>query len=492
MVAAAAACEAGDAEAPARREGEAGGAPGGGEGEAKKSPFAMALLHIKWASFLQRAGQFDRAVEHFTKSSEFHPNARAYFGLGTCLAALRRRQEAADALARAVELSPKMVAARVNLAGVLISLQRFEEGAAHCRVALQREPHGREAVMNLANALRNLGRRSEAIELVWEHIRGAEADAAADVDAAAAVEPSGVQTSGAAPAAAGGPAAAGQPVGGQRAAVRCSDWRGCRDAPLPLAVVCVKWGRRYGAEYVNRLHAGVRRHLPAERAEASFLCFTDDPSGLDEGIRAMPLPEGLPLWWGKAHLFSEEAGLDGHRVLYLDLDQVIVGSLAPLVSYEGPFALLSTDGIACELAGGGYNSSVVSWEASPFFRAISAGLSEAVLRFVHRFDHWLEMSVEGADLWQLLQPGCVVDYTAVFRGGVCLGSGEDEEVESQPPARGEGEQEEGAESAVAAPHCAPREPPQSAAVVTFPRNPKPHDVAERHDWVRLHWIGHAG
>lgn len=38
--------------------------------------------------------------------------------------------------------------------------------------------------------------------------------------------------------------------------------------------------------------------------------------------------------------------------------QVIVGSLEPLASYRGPFALLRTDGIACELAEGGYNSSV--------------------------------------------------------------------------------------------------------------------------------------
>ena len=31
-----------------------------------------------------------------------------------------------------------------------------------------------------------------------------------------------------------------------------------------------------------------------------------------------------------------EAGLDGRRVLFLDLDQVIVGGLAELASYAGP------------------------------------------------------------------------------------------------------------------------------------------------------------
>ena len=41
--------------------------------------------------------------------------------------------------------------------------------------------------------------------------------------------------------------------------------------------------------------------------------------------------------------FSDlQAGLDGHRVLFLDLDQVIVGTLAPLLAYRGPFAVLHT------------------------------------------------------------------------------------------------------------------------------------------------------
>eukprot|EP00971_Amphidinium_carterae_P010267 202841-Amphidinium_carterae.2 len=97
------------------------------------------------------------------------------------------------------------------------------------------------------------------------------------------------------------------------------------------------------------------RHIG--KPDVPFVCYTEDPVGLDPGIEVRSLPSSLKLWWGKAYLFSEEAGLDGHRVLFLDLDQVIVGSLASLADYSGPFALLSTDGIACELAAGGYNSS---------------------------------------------------------------------------------------------------------------------------------------
>ena len=47
-----------------------------------------------------------------------------------------------------------------------------------------------------------------------------------------------------------------------------------------VTVVCVKWGTKYGADYVNRLHRAVRRHLSAAR---SFVCLTDDPEGSKRG-----------------------------------------------------------------------------------------------------------------------------------------------------------------------------------------------------------------
>jgi hypothetical protein len=267
----------------------------------------------------------------------------------------------------------------------------------------------------------------------------------------------------------------------------------------------VKWGTRYDAAYVNRLHAGVKRHISGQIVEdMRFICFTDDSSGLDEGVESRALPQDAKLWWGKAYLFSEEAGLDGHRILFLDLDQIIVGSLEKLVRYRGPFALLATDGIACELAAGGYNSSVMAWEASPFFRPIYTRLTKAALKYVHRFDHWLEMNVLGAGLWQQLAAGSIVDYTAAFLGGVCIGSSTEEHATDE-----EGSFVAPSESAAQnAPDTDSSEKvvtdradgraekdadkiPEGAAIVTFPRNPKPHEVVDQHAWVRYHWLGEA-
>lgn len=101
----------------------------------------------------------------------------------------------------------------------------------------------------------------------------------------------------------------------------------------------MKWGTAYGPEYVNRLFAGVRRHLPGLQR---FVCFTDDVAGLATGIETAPLPDtGAPgtsdTRWRKLAIFKPGlAGLSG-PCLFLDLDLVIVGDLAPLASHAGDF-----------------------------------------------------------------------------------------------------------------------------------------------------------
>jgi hypothetical protein len=43
-----------------------------------------------------------------------------------------------------------------------------------------------------------------------------------------------------------------------------------------LNVVCMKWGDKYGPEYVNKLYSMVRRHL---HKEYRFICLTDTTIG---------------------------------------------------------------------------------------------------------------------------------------------------------------------------------------------------------------------
>lgn len=151
-----------------------------------------------------------------------------------------------------------------------------------------------------------------------------------------------------------------------------------KDSIVNLNVVkcCVKWGTKYCSDDVNRLAAGLQRHLLQQNtSELSsgnvdsnstthrrVVCFTDDPSGLDLTlVEAAPLPcpkssdkaksdandssismpeggfpKGLMGWWYKAYLFSEDAAAilgSGSRVVYIDLDTVTWRMLEKLISW---------------------------------------------------------------------------------------------------------------------------------------------------------------
>ncbi len=105
--------------------------------------------------------------------------------------------------------------------------------------------------------------------------------------------------------------------------------------------VCVQSGNYCGrgSEYVNTLFDMVGRNLP-NGTQARFFCLTDDPKGLDEYIGHLPLPDDLEGWYGKLYLFKRGLFTDGLRVVYLDLDTVIVGNCRALVDYKGEFATL--------------------------------------------------------------------------------------------------------------------------------------------------------
>lgn len=111
-------------------------------------------------------------------------------------------------------------------------------------------------------------------------------------------------------------------------------------------VICMKWGSFYGPEYVNNLRRGVAKYL---KRSHRFVCFTDDVSGLDNGIETFPLPRlDLPdgqqdKRWRKLSLFrSELADLQG-TALFLDLDLVIVDDLDPLFDHPGEFLIIRDD-----------------------------------------------------------------------------------------------------------------------------------------------------
>lgn len=122
-------------------------------------------------------------------------------------------------------------------------------------------------------------------------------------------------------------------------------------------VLCIKWGNKYGPDYVNKLHSMVRRHL---KRPFRFVCLTDDANGIDSAVEVFPIPaigfdefDQRKPWsfghgWLKLTSFAFPLYDLTGRTLFLDLDIVIVDSLDPFFDAPGEFTVIKewdkTDG----------------------------------------------------------------------------------------------------------------------------------------------------
>ena len=132
-----------------------------------------------------------------------------------------------------------------------------------------------------------------------------------------------------------------------------------------VACVWVKGNVPYGSEYVTKLQAMASRFI---NRKFRFVCFTDRSELLPVGVDVVRIqsPVGMFGWWSKVELFNPERGLTG-RVLYLDLDTLVVDDLSPIVDFPAAFALVPHAGTFNGRHGlqvvKRYNSSVMVWDA---------------------------------------------------------------------------------------------------------------------------------
>jgi hypothetical protein len=111
-------------------------------------------------------------------------------------------------------------------------------------------------------------------------------------------------------------------------------------------VVCLKWGSVYGPEYVNNLYNMVKRNLSLS---FRFICMTEVSDGLQSAVETWPLPEfEEPPWeyvkacsaWRKLALFEPGLANMTGKVLFLDLDVVIVGNIDCFFSFTNQLAII--------------------------------------------------------------------------------------------------------------------------------------------------------
>ncbi len=130
----------------------------------------------------------------------------------------------------------------------------------------------------------------------------------------------------------------------------------------PVNIICMKWGTKFPAEYVNRLYRMVQRNLTLPHR---FICFTDDSGGIAKGVEVKPLPPmdlppGKERGWRKLSTFQKPlADLEG-KVLFLDLDILILNNIDDFFTYPGDFCIIHDWLRPSRITG---NSSVYRFEA---------------------------------------------------------------------------------------------------------------------------------
>lgn len=125
-----------------------------------------------------------------------------------------------------------------------------------------------------------------------------------------------------------------------------------------ITVACVFWGDKFSDDYVYNLKSMVERNTTVPH---QFVCFSDREL---EGIKTVKLIPGYEGWWNKMQMFNTDFKL-GNRVVYLDLDTLIVDNIDWLLEYDGMFMGIEDLGSVNEHQPelkGRLQSGVMSWD----------------------------------------------------------------------------------------------------------------------------------
>lgn len=201
---------------------------------------------------------------------------------------------------------------------------------------------------------------------------------------------------------------------------------------------------------MNRMMNMIPKHSTFHH---KFVCFTDRKDLIKKDPCYKQLPVNVARWKGrlpKFYIHSTDSGLKG-RILFLDLDTVIVGNIDHLAKYDGYFCGVSAHRLhkpiksaRNHVAGGllSFEAGATKYlwdEVDSNVAKYSSGRFKGNERFI------LHHLLSDYDYWQALYPGHVVSYKFHCKGGI----------------------------------------PEGARVIQFHGKPRPHDVKD--SWISEYW-----
>jgi len=99
-------------------------------------------------------------------------------------------------------------------------------------------------------------------------------------------------------------------------------------------IALIKWGAGYPTDEFNMTYRALRDYAAAD---VDICCITDNPQGLDPGLKTIALPD-IPMdparWadgmWPKLAMFKHDIFPAGARVIFMDVDVAVVAPVAEL------------------------------------------------------------------------------------------------------------------------------------------------------------------
>lgn len=197
-----------------------------------------------------------------------------------------------------------------------------------------------------------------------------------------------------------------------------------------IHVVCLKWGTKYDAGYVNKLYSGINRNATIP---FRFHCFTEDDKGIRPGITSHTLPfadkhEG---WWNKLYLFSNHFPLRG-KIVFFDLDTVITGNIDDVLNPPTSDFVVLRDFYAAKARGVDsmdMGSGLMSWDTTDgnkysqiweqFVKDPKKVMKEL---YPHGDQRWIQRFLPIRKYWQDILPDQVVSFKTHCHKGLPEGA----------------------------------------------------------------------
>lgn len=179
-----------------------------------------------------------------------------------------------------------------------------------------------------------------------------------------------------------------------------------------LTVACVlRSGGDFSALHVELLRDQVAHHLPGAR----FVCLSDVPVQCER----IPLITGWSGWWSKLELFRP--GVLTGRVLYFDLDTLIIDSLEQIAAHPHRFTIGKNWRVPGE-----FNSAFMAWEGD--FSHLFDRFNMKVAKNYERRDRWGDqgyitdtLNTQPENAWEVF-PGQFVSFKLHCDNGVPAGA----------------------------------------------------------------------